>query len=355
MRIIAEDKTIRYIELDCLRGVAALLVVLFHFTMGKSQAELGFKLGTTGVDLFFIISGFVISMSIEKVSSGMQFVINRASRLYPTYLASVTITFIVISIYTFYKQGLIIVSDYFGNLTMFQYYLNIPNLDEPYWTMIVEMLFYIFILILFYARLLKYVVIIGASITSFVLFISWFYWDKFIWLFNALPILEFFPLFFAGILFYKIIKEKSNPLYSYLVVIGCLITQVLLFDHAGRSKEFISQSEYAMMLILYFGFFILFVNGKLKIIVSKPLLFLGKISFALYLTHQYIFVGHVLPFLLNRLNLNFWFSIICIGLPLSLGLATAITYYIEIPYSKKMKHWLSVRFLGRTKTTLLRF
>jgi peptidoglycan/LPS O-acetylase OafA/YrhL len=353
MRALTKGEYIRYSELDSLRGVAALLVVLFHFTMGKNQADLGFKLGTTGVDLFFIISGFVISMSIERVSSGLEFVINRASRLYPTYWASVTVTFIVISIYTFYKQGFVRVTDYLGNLTMFQYYLNIPNLDDPYWTMIVEMLFYMFILILFYTRLLNYIILIGCIIAGSVLFISIFYWDRFIGVFKALPILEFFPLFFAGIIFYKIIKEKSNHFFSYLLLIGCLVTEVLLFNHAGRSKEFISQSEYAVMLVIYFGFFILFVNGKLKLITIKPLLFLGKISFALYLTHQYIFVGHVLPFLLNRLNWNFWFSIICIGLPLSLGLAAAITYYIEIPYSKKMRQRLSLMLLGGAKTTKL--
>jgi peptidoglycan/LPS O-acetylase OafA/YrhL len=349
MKVPLKTENVRYAELDSLRGVAALLVVLFHFTMGRSQAELGFKLGTTGVDLFFIISGFVISMSIERVSSGLEFVINRASRLYPTYWACVTVTFIVISTYTWYKQDSTKVSDYLGNLTMFQYYLHIPNLDDPYWTMIVEMLFYLFILILFYFRLLKYIVTIGSILTAFVVSISWFYWDKFSWLFNALPILEFFPLFFTGIIFYKIVKEKNNSPSQYLFVLGCLVAQILLFDHAGISKEFISQLEYAAMLVIYFGLFILFVNDKLKIIISKPLLFLGKISFALYLSHQYIFIGHVLPFLLNRLNLNFWFSIICIGLPLSLGLATAITYYVEIPYSKKMRQWLSALFLGNVK------
>lgn len=53
----------RYTELDALRGIAALMVVFFHFTMDRPQGQMGFKLGVTGVDLFFIISGFVIFMS----------------------------------------------------------------------------------------------------------------------------------------------------------------------------------------------------------------------------------------------------------------------------------------------------
>ena len=42
----------RYLELDSMRGFASLLVVFFHFTMGRNEAGLGFKLGTTGVDFF---------------------------------------------------------------------------------------------------------------------------------------------------------------------------------------------------------------------------------------------------------------------------------------------------------------
>ena len=67
----------RYQELDALRGIAALFVVFFHFTMGREGLNTFFKLGTTGVDLFFIISGFVIFMSLQKISKGRDFVINR--------------------------------------------------------------------------------------------------------------------------------------------------------------------------------------------------------------------------------------------------------------------------------------
>ena len=91
-------KSKRFHELDALRGIAALMVVFFHFTIGRAEAKLGFKLGTTGVDLFFIISGFVIFMSLSKVKSSLDFVINRVSRLYPTYWVSVTFTFILIKL-----------------------------------------------------------------------------------------------------------------------------------------------------------------------------------------------------------------------------------------------------------------
>lgn len=59
-------KNKRYLELDSLRGIAVLMVFLFHFVMITEEHYDWFVYGTTGVDLFFIISGFVITRSIER-------------------------------------------------------------------------------------------------------------------------------------------------------------------------------------------------------------------------------------------------------------------------------------------------
>src|SRR4051812_39368993 len=97
--------TKRYEELDALRGIASLMVVFFHYTMGRPQADVGFVLGTTGVDLFFIISGFVIFMSLNKITRSTDFIINRVSRLYPTYWTAVTFTFVILLLDTLLKLG----------------------------------------------------------------------------------------------------------------------------------------------------------------------------------------------------------------------------------------------------------
>jgi len=135
------------LRLDALRGIAAMMVVLYHFTMGRHEAELGFKFGLTGVDAFFMISGFVIFMSISSVKRGIDFAINRFCRLFPTYWAAVTFTFLLLSIISVHKIGCFEPSSlltYAVNLTMFQSYLKIPDLDGPYWTLIIEVNFYLF-------------------------------------------------------------------------------------------------------------------------------------------------------------------------------------------------------------------
>jgi peptidoglycan/LPS O-acetylase OafA/YrhL len=333
----------RFEELDVLRGLAAIVVVIFHFTMGKNQADLGFYLGATGVDLFFVISGFVILLSLEHVEKSGQFIINRISRLYPTYWACVTFTFSIMLLNGIGKMDFsqISIMQYLGNMTMFQFYLRIPNLDGPYWTMIIEMTFYILMVILFQFKFLKHINKIGVLLTIFIVFIVHFQIDN-IWvkkIFYGIPLLQFWPLFFAGILFYKIINKNINHTKYFGMIILCLISQIILFDYSGRYRGYIVFSEYAFMLIFYFSLFTLFVYGKLKFIINKPSLFLGKISYALYLIHQMISIGFIIPFLTKKLNLNFWFSS-AIAFFFSIGLATFITYIIEVPYSRKMRNKL---------------
>ena len=48
---------------------------------------------------------------------------------------------------------------------MFQYYLKISDLDGPYWTMIIEMIFYIFILLLFHFKILRYFNLLGILLS----------------------------------------------------------------------------------------------------------------------------------------------------------------------------------------------
>ena len=339
-------------ELDALRGIAALFVVFFHYTMGRPEAKLGFKLGATGVDLFFIISGFVIFMSLNKITNSTQFVINRISRLYPAYWATVTITFLLMVVYSLYKSEVFFsenLLNYFGNMTMCQFYFNIPNLDGPYWTMIIELLFYIIMLVLFHYKILKYLNLFGIAtiIIEFILLNP--FWNHTVLVNQILywiPIMPFIPLFFAGTVFYKVFISNNYNLYkNYFLLFFCMISQICLFEYIGVANKYITSLEYSIMIIIYFILFILFVNHKLNFIVSKPTLFLGKISFSLYLIHQYVSNGFIIPILINKFNFNFWIASLFIAFPIVVGLASFITFYIEIPVGKFMKEKLTKKYI----------
>lgn len=331
----------RYLELDALRGIAAMIVVVFHYSMAAEIRQDLFRFGTTGVDLFFIISGFVIALSIHHVSSAWEFVINRLSRLYPTYWTVVTFTFFLICLRNFYMGLNVNWIEYFGNMTMFQYYLGILDLDGPYWTMIIEMLFYILILILFVFNLLKYILPIGSLLCLATVVSTHFFWNKPVeYWFTAIPLFQFFPLFFAGILFYKIITKEPRPILNYCLLIGCLLSQIMLFEKVGRSRMYISLSEYAVILILYFGIFVLFVNHWIRWISIRPLLFLGKISYALYLVHYYITTRYIISYFVVSQQFNPWMILFLVALPTCIIIATIITYFVEEPCNKKMRQFL---------------
>lgn len=71
----------RILELDALRGIAVVIVLIFHLTLYRKETEYGFKLGVTGVDLFFLISGFVIFLTLQQSNNWKNFIFNRFSRL----------------------------------------------------------------------------------------------------------------------------------------------------------------------------------------------------------------------------------------------------------------------------------
>jgi len=90
-------------EIDVLRGLAALCVMISHYTWycvkSFQQAPFGFELHTIygfyAVQLFFIISGFVISLTLEKCNSWRDFAFSRLSRLYPAYWAALSLMVVV--------------------------------------------------------------------------------------------------------------------------------------------------------------------------------------------------------------------------------------------------------------------
>lgn len=117
----------RFFELDALRGLSAIAILFFHYTYFYEQTYghvkkdylLNFEYGSYGVHLFFMISGFVIYMTLIKTKGIKDFIIKRVSRLYPAYIFSVTLTYTLI-VYTGLDGMYISFRDYLFNLTMFQ-------------------------------------------------------------------------------------------------------------------------------------------------------------------------------------------------------------------------------------------
>lgn len=135
-------------SLQYLRGIAALLVVLYH-SRGElnnvyPQNNLGdllFQQGYIGVDLFFMISGFVIMLSTEKSSSVHEFITKRLFRIYPIYLACLVFSIMAFNIpmdERIIKSLLFINLDLSSGAPWFGY-----SVVFTAWTLMFEFVFYI--------------------------------------------------------------------------------------------------------------------------------------------------------------------------------------------------------------------
>ncbi|RZK37595.1 MAG: acyltransferase [Hymenobacter sp.] len=347
---MSEHKSIPLVQrdftLDSLRGIAAVMVVLFHYTMFTGKPTYGLHVGITGVDLFFIISGFVIFMTLNRTRVARDFVISRFIRLYPTYWVCVTFTFLVNAIYatTHHNLTLSYVVRYLGNMTMFQRYLRLQDLDDPYWTMIVEMVFYLSMLVIYITGQLRRIEWVGGILCLFTFLISTLgpvYLPRVYYGINFLfPLINHFPLFFAGILFY-LIKQDRPTVARYAMIGGCFGASLFVFNNLGRFT-FLTYAEDIGMRLLYFIIFTLYVNDKLDWLANKVLVYLGSISYALYLIHQNISLVYLRPLLTRLFGDHFWLNNLLM-LVIVMALASAVTYWVEQPAIQFLKARLQVR------------
>ncbi|MFZ5843917.1 MAG: acyltransferase family protein [Pseudomonadota bacterium] len=149
--------TSRLYEIDLLRFLAALAVVFYHYSFRAFESH-GLAIarwdavgefsryGYLGVELFFMISGFVILLSAHDRST-TAFVRSRLVRLYPAYWLAVTLTALVLLAWGSGKFS-VSFGQYLVNLTMLQKFFGVRHVDGVYWTLVVELKFYFLVWLL---------------------------------------------------------------------------------------------------------------------------------------------------------------------------------------------------------------
>jgi len=144
----------RLASLDWLRLLAALAVVAYHYLFRGAAAD-GYLsegypevapqaiYGYLGVNLFFLVSGFVIAWSAEG-RGWLDFAIARFARIYPGFVVSMTLTFVILW-FAAPAWGEVSVRQYLANLVMFSPALGQPFVDGVYWSIILELIFYFWV------------------------------------------------------------------------------------------------------------------------------------------------------------------------------------------------------------------
>ncbi len=144
--------------LDALRGYAAVVVALFHLSptvIGRERhlaMHEHFDFGRYGVLLFFLVSGYVIPMSLERHGSLRRFWVGRIFRIYPAYLLAIVAGLALAFSgwqrldVTLYKET---VASILGHVTMLSDLLGLRTATRPMWTLTYEMVFYLIVAGLF--------------------------------------------------------------------------------------------------------------------------------------------------------------------------------------------------------------
>ncbi len=328
------DHTARNQGIDVLRGLAALWVVLSHWLpfwarfLGPSPIIVPNPWGEFAVWLFFVISGFVIFATLGKSKSVFEFSVLRASRLYPVFwlslLVATTADVVIDGRWPLPR-------DAYFNITMVHQFFGHGNFENVYWSLTVELAFYALagVLLLFglhrrpepavaawlvcsclWAVFLK---IPGAGASS-----------RDLW--SIYLALDYAPYFACGVLFYRSSQEGWTRQRISLLCLAVL-AEYLIRDRWGIAPM--------LAILAIFG---MASTGRLRLLVSPVTLWLGAISYPLYLLHTNL--GRKA---LTFLHAEGWSPIaaVLVTLPCVLALATAVHYFIEQPAMLVVRDWYS--------------
>ena len=325
----------RLSELDALRGIGALLVVNFHYATRYNELfprahHVPFHLfgGNYRVLLFFAISGFAIFFSINKIATAADFVANRAVRLLPAYWVALTLTLAIEHLghmSALYVTPAVAIA----NLTMLEQFFFLPPVDGAYWTLTVEIAFYVCMLALWLlcrARPIERL-ILGWLLLKLLFTFAWPNMPERL---VMILVLRYMPFFAIGMVSYRVWagqrswREQAPVLLAILATIGVCETPDLLL--AG---------------VILAGCFWAMLAGGLRWLCWRPLLWVGQISYSLYLVHQHI--GFTIMF--NMDQAGFAPSAgYAVAVAVALMLGALVHYLVERPAARVLQdYWRNRR------------
>jgi peptidoglycan/LPS O-acetylase OafA/YrhL len=305
-------------EIDLLRFLAALSVVFFHYTFrGYAANDLSVmpypllapiaKYGYLGVELFFMISGFVVLMTAAASERLRNFCISRIVRLYPAFWVCCTITYA--ATIAFGSPQAATFDQYLFNMTMLSGLSRIPPIDGAYWSLLVEIRFYALVAaVLALGRIhqaqrflvLWLLACIALEIVA-ILPINWIPAPALHYL-RYLLITNYAAYFVAGAICF-LIWAKGASLTRLAVLLASW--GLAIFQSGASLREFeesyrtgLNSSIVISILTAFFLVMLLVSLRRTGSIASFRWPLAGAISYPLYLLHQnigYMVFNHLYP------------------------------------------------------------
>jgi peptidoglycan/LPS O-acetylase OafA/YrhL len=258
-------------SLGFLRGVAVLMVCLCHFGNPLANDNIFSGLftafheyGKYGVQVFFVISGFVIPFSLYKgkyvLSDYFKFLYKRLLRLHPPYLVALLLTLVIM--FVSYRARHLAFPENASSIIKSLFYLHIPADNPVFWTLAVEAQYYLFIG-LFYIALIRYPRISVGILIPILVALGQTSFSEYVTLFSYLI------FFLIGIVGFLIYSELGMRLLNW-IVLGALIVASFVFDEVPG----------AIASLAAIAFILLYTKS-----IPEALQFPGKVSYSVYLIH----------------------------------------------------------------------
>jgi len=332
-------------KLNTLRGLAALIVLMTHFSdvTGWLGGSLGGRAGQYGVMLFFILSGFLMSyLYFDKEFNKKNirdYIVARAGRVIPLYL------FIVFGSYFLYQIGFQGLYDIAEPKKLIAHILFLYG-ESVLWTIGPEIQFYlIFIGFWFLASWRPgyiYMLIISVLLLLFFTNFPRVYGNIQEIPYNFFHLFRSLPYFFVGVIFgmhYKSIKIpkylKKDWFIFTLLLIPLMYPEFSPVTSDAKTRMWLNYEVLLVMSVVFFCIVFL-VPDKNILLANKLGDFLGKISYSLYLLHMPIIVQ------LNKLELSVELKL-PLFLLLSIMTATMSYSYLEKPSAKLLRGIMNIK------------
>jgi peptidoglycan/LPS O-acetylase OafA/YrhL len=291
--------------LDGLRGIAILLVICFHtFSQYTHLVPFGsqyryfplFRFGYLGVPLFFLISGFVILMSLEKNKTFFQFIYKRWLRLFPAMLVVTILLYLTMHLLPERPLGIQKLSSAIPGLIFiepiwieFLTGIKIELVENSFWSLFVEFKFY-FIFGTFYFLFGKKKAVIGIFMLFVYSYVAGISGIKILTSFSNLLSCHYFGWFTGGALAYLYFTDNKIKYLVFAILVSLL--QLYKYDRYP--------GELLCTIIVIAIFFIPVYFEKIRFVFSnRILIFFGFISYPLYLIHENAMIA-----LMLKLNNN---------------------------------------------------
>jgi peptidoglycan/LPS O-acetylase OafA/YrhL len=303
--VVKGSEPLRFVFIDGLRGVAAMMVVVVHIS-GAMFVQYGswlpawleriMALGRLGVDVFFVLSGYVIAFSVRNGSYTFaflgRFAVKRSVRLDPTYwvaiAAEVALVWLTAKLFVQFAQPLPSFATIAAHVLYLQDLLALGNINPVFWTLCIEVQFYVFFVMALVClrRARESLQATTFDVVSQAFAVAVFIYSLCVF-FGFAPnphpglFIERWWQFFVGVLAWRSTHaQRVKPEFlAALAAVAC----AWLAARFERGAIVIATTLTGSLIVAA-----ALTSNMVRWLSSAPIQFLGRISYSLYLFHAVV-------------------------------------------------------------------